>query len=135
MSFVPLETLSPSLLCSMEEMHDWFTAFLELHHPPKRHHLFLLQMQDLSSGPPLFQFNSSSNLLLWLFKILFILFVPVLLIFTVFLLKIFLNGLSLLMCLSRRFRKYLPMLMWVSLQNGELNQISLRFLFFPRLFE
>ena len=43
------------------------------------------------------------------------------------------NGLSLLKCLSRRFRKYLPMLMLVSLQIGGLNQITL--LFFPHLFE
>ena len=52
-----------------------------------------------------------------------------------FLLKIFLNGLSLLKCLSRRFRKYLPMLMLVRLQNGGLNPISLLFQFFPRPFE
>ena len=37
---------------------------------------------------------------------------------TVFLLKSILNGLSQLKCLSRRFRKYLPMLVLVSLQNG-----------------
>ena len=49
----------------------------------------------------------------------------------VFLLKNFLNGL----CLFRRFRKYLPMLMLINLQNGGLNQITFLFLFFPHLFE
>ena len=83
-----------------------------------------------SSGSLLFQFNSSSNLLLWLFKILCISFVQELQSLTVFLSKIFPNGLSQFKCLSRRFRKYLPMLMLVSLQNGGLNQITLLFLFF-----
>ena len=40
---------------------------------------------------------------------------------------------SLLKCLSR-CRKYLPILMLVSLQNGRLNQTTFLFLFFPRLF-
>ena len=53
----------------------------------------------------------------------------------VFLLKFFLNGLSLLKCLSRRFRKNLPMLMLVNLQKGRLNEITFLFLFLPRLFE
>ena len=56
-------------------------------------------------------------------------------IFMVFVLKIFLNGLSLLKCLSRRFRNYFPRLMLVSLQNGRLNQITFLFLFFLHLFE
>ena len=34
-----------------------------------------LQLQDTTSGPPLFLFNWSSNLLLWLFKISCIFFV------------------------------------------------------------
>ena len=51
-----------------------------------------------------------------------------------FLLNI-LNGLSPLKYLSRRFRIYLPMLMLVSFQNSGLNQITLIFLFLPRLFE
>ena len=50
-----------------------------------------------------------------------------------FLLKIFLNGLSLLNCLSKKCRKYLPMLMLVSLQKGGFNQTT--FLFLLRLFE
>ena len=53
----------------------------------------------------------------------------------VFLLKILLNRLSLLKCLSRRFRKYFSMLMLVSLQTGGLNQITFLFLFLPRQFE
>ena len=73
-------------------MHAWYTMFLELHRLPKGHSPLLLQLQDAPSGPPLFLFNSSCNLLLWLFKILCIF-------FTVFLLKISLNGLSLLMYL------------------------------------
>ena len=110
-------------------MHASYTTCLELHRPLKGHSPFFLQLQDISAGPPLFLINSSSKILLWLFKILCILFVQKLLIFTVILLNIFLNGLSLSKCLFRRFRKYSPMLMLASLQNGGLNQIILLFLF------
>ena len=115
-------------------MHAWYTTFFEFHHPPKAHSPSLLQLLDTSSDPPLFLFNLSRNIL-WLFKIICILFVQELLTFMVFLLKKFLNGLSLLKCLSRRLRNYLPLLMLVSLQNCGLNQITLLFLFFSRLFE
>ena len=56
------------------------------------------------------------------------------LIFSVFLLKILLNVLPLLKCLSMRCRKYLPILLLAILQNGGLNQTIFLFLFFPRLF-
>ena len=107
-------------------MNAWYTRFYMLHRLPKGHSCFFFYSYKALSGPSLFLFNSSSNFLLWLFKIL---------IFTVFLLKILLNGLFLLKCLSRRFRKYFPMLMLVSLKNGRLNQITFLFLFLPRLFE
>ena len=99
-----------------------------------RYSPFLLQLEDISSGPPHFSYlihlvTSCCGCLRYytyfLQKSKF----------TVFLLKNFLNGLSLLKFLFRRFRKYLPMLMLVSLQNGGLNQIILLFLFFPCLFE
>ena len=62
--------------------------------------------------------------------ILDILFVQELLIFSVFLLKILFNGLSLLKCLSINLRKYLPLLILESLQKGE---VKIRLTFFPCL--
>ena len=64
---IPIYTLSPSLIRSMSEMHAWYTIFFELHRPPKGHSSFLLQLQATSSGPPLFLFNLSGDLQLWLF--------------------------------------------------------------------
>ena len=52
--------------------------------------------------------------------------------------KNLLNGLSLLSllkCLSRWCRKYLPILMLVNLQEGGINQTTFLFLSIPRLFE
>ena len=121
---IPIWILSLSLFCSMGEMHAWYTTFFELHRLPKEHYPFLLQFQKTPSCPPLFLFNSSKNLLWWLFKILCILFVQEQLIFWCPYQNFFHYGSSLLKCLSRRIRKYLPMLILVSLQNGGLNQIK-----------
>ena len=123
-----------AFLCSIGEMHAWYTTFLELQRPRKGHSSLFLQLQDVTSGLLSFAISSFSSLLIWLLKMLFIFLVQEKLIFTVFLSKILLNGLSLLKCLSRSCRKYLPILMLVSLQNGRLNQTTFLFLFFPRLF-
>ena len=67
-------------------------------------------------------------------SMLFIFLVQEWLIFSVFLLKILFNGLSLLICLSRRCRKYLSILMLASQQNSGFKQTTFLFLFFPPLF-
>ena len=45
---MPMYTL-PILLCSIGEMHAWYTTFSELHRPPKWHSSFLLQFQGTLS--------------------------------------------------------------------------------------
>ena len=57
------------------EIHSWYMMFIELHRLLKDHIHLLLQLQDATSSPPLFLFNSSSNILLYLMKILSIFFV------------------------------------------------------------
>ena len=115
-------------------MHAWYTTFLVVQRPPKGHSPLFLQLQDSTFGFLSLVVSSLSSLQLWLLSMLCIFFVQEYLIFTEFLLKILLNGLPLLKCLSSRCRKYLPMLMLVSLQNGGLNQTTFLFLFFPCLF-
>ena len=92
-----------------------YMIFLELQRPPKGHSSLLLQLQDATSDLLSFTISSFSSPLLWLFKMLFIFLVKKKLIFTVFQLKVLLNGLSLSKCLSKRCRKHLPILMLVSL--------------------
>ena len=46
---MPMYTLSPSL-CSMGQMHAWYTTFSKLHHPPKGPSSFLLQLQGTLSS-------------------------------------------------------------------------------------
>ena len=53
-------------------MHAWYTIFLELQRSPKGHSYLLLQLQDVMSGLLSFTISSSTSLLLWLFKILFV---------------------------------------------------------------
>ena len=115
-------------------MHACYTTFLVVQCPPKGHSSLFLQLQDSTFGFLSLVVSSLSSLLLWLLTMLYIFLVQEFLIFTVFLLKILPNGLSLLKCLSRTCRKSLPILMLVSLQNGGINQITFLFLFFHRLF-
>ena len=114
-------------------MRTWYT-FLELQRPPKGHSSLFLQLQDPISGFLSLVISSLSCLRLWLLKMLYTFLVQQQLIFSVFLLKILLNELSPLKCLSRSCRKYLRILMLASLQNEGLNETTFLFLFFPRLF-
>ena len=99
----------------MGDMYTKCTTFFELYRLHRTHSSFRQRWPEISSGPPLFRFQLPSNILLWLFKRLCILFNFFFL--TVFLLRIVRNGLSMLKCLSSGCRKYLPMLFLLRLQE------------------